>query len=181
MTEDRPVPSPRTVEEPMAFTRDELIGGALRTWSLFVALFVCFAVVPFVGTSWDSIWFVLFIGGYAGVVSAVIAAFAAVVLTPLIWIVGRALRREHRLAVHLVVYILIGGVVAAIAAAMAELIGGGYPGLAVLAGVIALIAVPLGWWLTARTALRSDRGISPRRRRHERVDVDARVEDGALG
>ncbi|WP_406250200.1 hypothetical protein ACI7YT_08535 [Microbacterium sp. M] len=41
--------------------------------------------------------------------------------------------------------------------------------------------MPLGWWLTARTALRSDRGISPRRRRHERVDVDALVEDDVLG
>lgn len=185
MTEDQPLPSPRTTAEPMAFTRDELLGGALRTWALFVVLFVGCLLVALVGASWGSgasaIGFVVIVVGYAALICAVIAAFATVVLIPAIWLLGRALRRERHLAVHLSVYTILGAAVAAAAAASAHLIGRGHPGLTMAVAAAALVAVPLGWWLTARTALRRDRGVLPRHPRRERVDVDMLAEDSALG
>lgn len=176
--------SSRTPEEPMAFTRDEFLGGVARTWSLFVALVVAGLVLPLFVRAWGSpipeLGVILFMAGAAALICGAIAAAALLALAPLVELLARGLRREPRPAIHLVAYLLVGAVIGAIAAALAEFIGRGYPGLAALVGTAALISVPVAWWITARAALRRDRGILPRRARRPRSDVDALAEDTAL-
>ncbi|WP_243225579.1 hypothetical protein [Microbacterium sp. CIAB417] len=185
MPDDEPVRTARTAAEPMAVSRDELLRGALCVWGLFVGLFAAGIALLFIwlslGTppSLSTFGFLLWIGGYSILIAAAVAAFAAAVFTPLVWGLARALRRQRRVGVHASAYVLLGTVLAALAGVMTNLMVPGKTDLILIAAVSALIAVPLGWWLTARAALRRDRGILSRRERRGRIDVDMIAEDAA--
>ncbi|UYO98576.1 hypothetical protein OED01_07685 [Microbacterium sp. M28] len=185
MNQSRLLPSPRTSEEPMAFTRDEFSAGALRSWALFVGLFVGLFSLRTItmsgGAPLAALGFVAVVSGWVALLCAAISAIGLVVLMPALWLVARSLRRERRIVVHAVVYVLVGIGVAAGAAALAHFFADGILDLTGITAVAAAVAVPVGWWLTARRALLRDRGIISRRRRRTRVDPDMLAEDTALG
>ena len=183
-TQGQPLPSPGTAEEPMAFTRDEFSFGALRTWALFVGLFVGLSSLRMItvsgGAPLAALGFVAVISGWVALLCAVISAIGLVVLLPVVWLVARSLRRERRIVVHAVAYVVVGIGVAAGAAALAQFFADGLLDLTGITAVAAAIAVPVGWWLTARRAVLRDRGIPSGRRRRNRVDPDMLAEDTAL-
>ncbi|MGW8483822.1 hypothetical protein ACWGJP_11855 [Microbacterium sp. NPDC055903] len=172
--EDRPSPSPRTAAEPMAFTRDELLSGAVRAWGLFVGLFtlgLLLRLLTIGGSDLASgMWFVAIVSGYALMIAAGVSAFATAAMVPLVWVLGRALRSVHRLVVHLVVYMALGVLMAVAAYALAQVITDGMLDLATSTALAAAIAIPLGWWLTARAALREDHGGARRARAAQHPD-----------
>lgn len=178
----------RTPEHPMAFTRDELLSGALTTWVLFLALLPAGLLVAAIVAIPGSSGFDLGAFGSAVVgllVVVVVAGIVALLLLPFallaVWPLASARRGVRPIAVHLGCYTLIG---AGLGYAYLAILGGpddswflspagaltfGMPAIAVT------LAVPLGWWLTARRALRRDAGDLPRPRR--RIDQDAAAED----
>ncbi|WP_449408299.1 hypothetical protein [Microbacterium maritypicum] len=165
---DLRVDAVRTAEHPMAFTRDDLWRGGLTTWALFAGLLpVCIgvnmlvyirgSVVPISDTALQFL-FLLF-------VVTLFAALIALLLVPLgvllAWPVGLALRGVRSQAVHLVAFALLGTAVAAVYLAFA----GAFSGLTafgpgelflVTPAIAVAVATPLGWWITARNAVRRD-------------------------
>lgn len=170
-------PSPRTPEEPMAFTRDELLGGCLRVWVIFMVLLLVFSLLyslPLGGIA--GLAFGIVLGGYAVALGGPIALVVTVTALPLCWVIGRALRRRPRILMHLLVYTALGTAAAGAATAVMWLMFGSIPFFALLPSSAALVSVPLGWWLTERKALRRDK-TAPTRRLVESADPDALAED----
>ncbi|WP_372968573.1 hypothetical protein [Microbacterium sp.] len=181
-------PSVRTPEHPMAFTRDELLSGALTTWVLFLALLPAGLLLAAIAAIPGSSGFDLGAVGLLAVmvlVVVVVAGVVALLLLPFVllavWPLATALHGVRPIAIHLLCYTLIG---AGLGYAYLAIFGGPdaswflSPAGAVTFGTPAIavtLAVPLGWWLTARRALRRDAGLLPRSRR--RIDHDAATED----
>lgn len=161
--------SPRTSTEPMAFTRTEFLGGALRAWLWAVALLIA---------AWTAI---IFPGGMIAAIYVLPASVAAlVVFVAPAWGLGRALRRVARVRTHVLSFAAFGGVIGACAGLVFRA-STGYSGpffdgflaffLAVNT-VASAAAVALGWWGAARRALRPHTP-SP--------DPDAAAEDALPG
>ena len=189
MSEDRPLPSPRTVEEPMAFTRDELGRGAFCSWGIFMGLMLGGLIVMFIGSGFQSaptsgwislIGTALAFGLFAGIIGGVVSLLVMALGMPVAWLLGRALRRVAALGIHLLVYSAFGIVVGAAAMWAVSLF---FPGGVIenpvgwIVAASAFVAVPAGWWFAAHSALREDRGVAQRRRRAP--DPDAEFEDNA--
>ncbi len=184
------VSSPRTAEEPMAFTNDELLRGGLWAWAYFLLLLVLGMGVLSGLMAIDTgtadpgsvvISFLLF-----AVVALMIGAPVSLILLPvgvmLAKPLGHLLRRTRRVSVHVVVY-----------AALGTAVGFGYvaifragnlwaplmiwDGVILVPAIAVAVAVPLGWWHTARRARDEDSGRRPRPQSRRRVDPDARAED----
>ncbi|HWS50984.1 MAG TPA: hypothetical protein VN241_08240 [Microbacterium sp.] len=196
--------SPRTTQEPMAFTRDELGRGAWYAWIIFMILMLvglnalvfvsigpsAFAMPSFSGMLLTSLTMVTI---YAGVAGGAVSLLVMSLGLPLARLLGRALRSVSSLGIHFAVYlafgVCIGGATVAIASTLTGLpIAQNWFG-AVL-GVAAAVSVPAGWSLTVRRALREDRGLVRARRRRQRAmrrdglprgaDADAAFEDSLL-
>lgn len=165
--------SPRSAEEPMAFTPGELWLGAGFAWCAFMILlgggFLIAMVVEMVlsRTGPEAAYFdidfaltmnvlifaaVLLVAGAVGLVAAAVGALVA-------WAIGRGLRRVRPMYVHLLVYAALGAAVGTLAVWIMSLdegafwTAGPYTWIIVVA---ATLAVPSGWWLSARLALRGD-------------------------
>ena len=191
MNEDMLLPSPRTAVEPMAFTRDELGRGAFCAWAIFMALMQGgltiwmlagsgLTTMSFSPVSWWStlVGTVLLVGIYAGLIGGVISLLVMVLCLPVAWLLGQALQRAPVLGLHLLAYSALGVVVGAAARGAVWLLfpGGGIENpVGWIVAISAAVAVPAGWWLTARRALREDRGSV--RRRSGAPDADAEFED----
>lgn len=196
MSEDRPLPSPRTAKEPMAFTRDELLRGAFCAWGIFMALMLGSLTTWILAastarsslstTSWQCVvGFLLMVGIPAVLVGGVSSLLVMALGLPVAWSLGRALRRVAALEIHLLVYSALGVVIGA--AAVVVLSSSPFPGdvtaepigwtvaVAVVVALPAAVAVPAGWWLSARSALRENRWSAKRGR-----DADAEFEDAAV-
>lgn len=181
--------SPRTPEEPMAFTNQELLRGAASAWVIFMAMLLLFSTIVAAGlmampgwapdpVTWVMLVLlidlcVLLVGGG---VSAIVMAFGAALVRPL----GRSLRRVRSLRLHALVYTAIGLVIAAayvallLATPLIQFIGG----FLILPAIAAPLSVPLGWWRTVHLAFLEDRGLRVTRTRGK-ADTDATVEDAA--
>lgn len=180
----------RTREEPMAFTRDEFGRGAWWSWFTFMTLLgfglSAYSISIQASASSDSLVVVLYVMvlflGYGALIGGVVSLTVMIVLSPVAWMIGRALRRARALALHIAVYTLLGVAIAALAVA-ALLVYGWDPGATlgnpvILICLVATVAsVPTGWWISAHRALREDRGVH-RRHLSSRRDVDALFEDG---
>lgn len=181
----------RTVDQPMAFTPDEMLRGALIAWGTFLALLAAGLVVLGLGTALSSgrldlggvgpfIMLVLFVLLLAAIASGVVMSFGLL----LVRAIARSLRTVRSFTAHLAVYsflgILVGFLYLAVVTSgrpfgVMEFLPGGaviaYPALA------AAVALPFGWWRTARRALREDAGTTPPRQPQR--DRDAVAEDRA--
>lgn len=203
MTTDPEPRTQRSATQPMAFTSDELLRGGCATWVIFMMMLVGASAVSSIGSAIDAsqmslspgndiastvplaLVFPLIVGIFGGIIAAIVMVFGVLLARP----IGQAMRRVRSIPLHLLVYTGLGLVVAAL---YLTVISGGHP-LAVLTygissgtisilfpGIAAAVAVPLGWWWTARRALREDAGLwGPRRRR--RTDLDAAHEDHTTG
>jgi len=164
----------------MAFTEREFMRGALWAWLAFLILLPLTLATSVVLWSTDPktafggfIWG-LTIGGFALIFAAPISLIVMALGTwPFRW-VGRSLRRVRSFAAHILVYCALGvafGTGAAFATATLSFLVGG-----VATGFAAGAAIPVGWAITARRALRDDRApVAPPK------DTDAAFEDHALG
>lgn len=144
--------SPRTEAEPMAFTREEFLRGVFAAGGWFLLIDTVLNIYLMVG--------VLLVV----VVAAFWTAIAALAFGPVAHAIGRGLRRTSALRVHLLAFAGLGLVVGVVMTVIALSAFGGGPWNLVWDGwfsymfathvVAATVAVPLGWWHTARKALR---------------------------
>lgn len=197
MSEDRPLPSPRTTDEPMAFTRDELTRGAWYTWFIFIALvfvgltIILEASIADASLSTSSDQTMMFIGlillslVVTVFVAGPISLFVMVAGVLVAWPIGHLLRRTRAIALHISAYVALGLPVGAIGMWLISVILGGTSFFAVPTSIVvsaaSVIAVPAGWWFTFRRALADDSYVL-RRTRHTCSfnDADAAVEDAAF-
>lgn len=191
MSKDRLLPSPRTEDEPMAFTRDELGRGAFCAWGIFMGLMLGGLIIWMLAGSaltamsfspmswWNSlVGTLVLVFIYAGIIGGVTSLLVMALGIPVAWLLGRALRRVTAYGIHLLVYSGLG-IVVGIAAmwAVSLLVPGGVieNPIGWIVAASAFVAVPLGWWVAARSALLEDRGVA--RRRSGAPDADADFED----
>ena len=153
---------PRTAELPMAFTVAEFVRGAVAAWVAFLVL----ATAAYAAV----------IQGYVVVATAFYVPWslgAALVGSPAAYLLGRSLRRVRRIAVHIAAFAALGAAVGLAATIVFVAVyghGNGGTLYYVVNLALSVIAVPLGWYWTARRALRHPR---------PRVDPDAMAEDAA--
>lgn len=174
MSAPEPKKSPRSAEEPLAFTPGELWRGAGFAWCSFMILLAGGFLIAMVfdmilsttGPEAEYIdvelmltmnfflfAMVLLVGGACGIVVAAGGALVA-------WFLGRGLRRIRPMTVHLLVYTALGAAVGALAVWTMSFDEGAFWTVGPytwIIGVSAALAVPLGWWFSARLALRADR------------------------
>ncbi|MFY9712549.1 MAG: hypothetical protein WAK00_03660 [Microbacterium sp.] len=164
--------TPRSPEEPMAFTPGEARRGAIAAsviFTLLLTLYVIGGTVVSEFTTGATVIVTLLLSSVALVVAGLFSLIIAFVLLPLAMLIGRALRRIRPIGIHLATYAVLG-------ASLGTIIGGLiYGGMfsaanvevalsavlvtALFFGVITGLAVPLGWWFSARRALRDDRRL----------------------
>lgn len=174
--------SPRTADAPMALSKEEVLVGAAYAVTFhgvltFVAEFFVFTLLFIPALSHaephDALPSFVSLAGigfiYGGIAALVAFLFAVAVSVPgllLAHLLARLMRRITSRRTHLVVWTLVGVV---IAAATGGLLGLLMPSLAppspigIAALAPAAIAVPLSWWWVSTNALRADRGLPPRR------------------
>ncbi|MCR2827848.1 hypothetical protein [Microbacterium sp. zg.Y909] len=147
----------------MAFTIAEFVRGAVAAWIAYLVL--------------ATVAYLALLQGYV-VVAAVfyvpVSAAALVLGSFPAYLLGWSLRRSRRIAVHLVAFVVYGAAVGSVATALFLLMRGDLGGGALYYLVNALlsaVSVPLGWYWTARQALRP---------RAARIDHDAFAEDAAV-
>lgn len=175
----------RTPERPMAFGPGDLWRGAGTAWCVFMAilLVVMAALTLFTGDVGAAVVVII----YAGLVGGVVALVMMLVFTPIAWLLGRALVRVRSVAVHILVFTVLGaGVGLAVlllfiawGAEAESVFTSGWAWALIGASVISVVA---GWTHAARRAHRADAsgGViawwsGPPR------DQDAAHEDRALG
>lgn len=163
--------SPRTAEEPRAFTRTEFLRGTGRAWLWTTLLLV-------------AAWTVVTRGTVVLAVAIILpaSAVALVLGIPGAYALGRRLRSSSRTGVHVAAFAGYGAVLGSIMSALFVVLVSRDPGSAWLALAMLLINAPVtaiglaGAWLsTARQSLRADAapdGAAPRAR-----DADAAEED----
>lgn len=173
MSAPAPRRSPRSAENPMAFTPGELWRGAGFAWCAFMILlaggFLIAMVVDMVRESTGPeaqfidvelmltmnvflFMMVLLVGGAIGIVVAAVGALVTHFL-------GRALRRIRPVPIHLLVYGALGAIIGGLAVWIMRFDEGAFWTVPPYTWIIALsatLAVPLGWWISARLALRPD-------------------------
>ncbi|WP_223586371.1 hypothetical protein [Microbacterium sp. OVT16B] len=180
---------PRTQARPMAFTDREALRGGIDVWWIFLVFLVigigvwCTALdlTDGVETSPSNINVFLFAAFCALVIGGTISLIVMPVGVMLAIPLGRALSRSRRLWVHIVVYTALG---IAIGLVYIALLRGGevftpirsiWDYVLFVPAVSASLAVPLGWWCTARRLLLADR------RRTEHRTERPHTEGGAAG
>lgn len=179
-------PSPRTAEEPLAFTPLELTKGAMWTWLAFLVILelgltVC-AITIQVGMPSGAFlatgYMMVLVLGYATLYVGGIGLLVTVALTPVAWMLGRMLRRQRSVPLHLLAYTALGAVAAEVAASCLtgrvwDVTNALQDPMVAVCFIAAVISVPLGWWLTARVALKDDQEDERAERLSSRHDVDA--------
>lgn len=172
MSEDRLLPSPRTAEHPMAFTRDELTRGAWYAWLIFMTTMTIGVLAIFsanfvgnaltLGSGSLSGWLFTLLAAVIGciIIGGPVSLVAMVLGTVIALPIGRSLRRMARPALHALCYgalsTALGVVGAIIAGSLVNWLDELGIAIAVVVGLSAAVAGPFGWWLSARRALRDD-------------------------
>lgn len=161
---------PRTSEEPMAFTRDESWAAALRSWGVFLLL-ICTAMSAAVVSTpgmapgfFSSLWVLLLTSFWTSVLGGAVSAVMMLCALPVARRIGHGLRTQPRIGVHIATYAGLGAVTGALAGVLVAWVPslGAYAsassviGFALLGAAFTAPSTALGWWLTARKALRAD-------------------------
>lgn len=152
---------------PMDFTWRDLVFGAFLAWATFMILLLGFFLVGmiaapiqrFVADAPQHLGYDLGMGLYAvamaGLLGGVVSILATVIGTPLVWLIGSALRQVRAIGVHLAVYALLGAIVGLIALGFL----GWWRGDLLIAQpfgvylvIASAIAVPAGWRWAMRRA-----------------------------
>lgn len=161
----------------MAFTKRELWSGTAWAWGAFVVLLLAtLALASIVGdniagtrpdtasTGWAYLPVVLF---YALLIGGGISFVVMVVLSPVIWLIGRLLRRTGAIGVHLGVYAALGATLGMVSVGVVA--GGNYDPasffwspLLPITVAITTTSVIFGWLRASRHARRELRESDPR-------------------
>lgn len=178
MSEDRPLGSPRTADEPMAFTKAEFWHGVGCAWAGFLALLLAIEIVASIvsdlsysaqeGTQFlSSLSFLPTVLIVSLVVGGAVSGLSLLIGAPLAYRLAIALRRESRVFIHLIAFALFGGLFGfVIGSAVYALVfmssSTAVQPLAVfsvggIAAAATSTAVAIAWAVAARRALRAER------------------------
>ncbi|MFE6255616.1 hypothetical protein [Agromyces sp. NPDC057865] len=154
------VPSLRTAERPMAFTFGEFMRGAFFAcgWFWLFSL-ACFPIAAAMGwydlATWvTATFYTAVLGGVIVVPAAMLAAL--IVWSPIAYVLGWSLRRVGSFRAHLTAFAALGLVIGTTSASAVFLVFfTAQPAGAIPFAVAAALAVPLGWYRTARFAVRA--------------------------
>lgn len=154
----------RTDAEPMAFTGKEFARGAFAAWLTFMVLLLSTLIVTAIlesGEPWGSPLSMIFVYLVYGIpIGALVSAVVALLMSPVAWAIGRGLRRQPRLLMHLAAYLLLGaaiGLLLVFGSAVVsrgdvgELLSNWFPWFAAAACAVSVAA---GWAWTVRQAVR---------------------------
>lgn len=193
--------SPRTPDQPMAFTRDEFVMGAVSSWLFFLGLLavteVVIAVVPDVMASirggssgFSSLGLLVPVLFISLLIAAPISGIATLIAAPAVRRVAWSLRTRRSLWLHAEVHAATGAIIGMLTIVVLQFcfafwtdsaaplpVFAGYTGIA---AALTAASNVLGWAVTVRNARRWDSGRRTARRIQARIDRDATVEDGAL-
>lgn len=193
--------SPRTPDQPMAFTRDEFVMGAVSSWLFFLGLLtvteVAIAVVSDVMASvrgdssgFSSLGLLVPVLLISLLIAAPVSGIATLLAAPAIRRVAWRLRARRSPWLHAAVHAAFGAAVGALTIVVLQacfLLWTGavaplpqFGGYCLIAAVLTSASTVLGRGVTARNARRWDSGRRTARRIHARIDRDAAVEDDAL-
>lgn len=174
----------RLAEAPMDFTGDDLARGAFAAWLVFMIILLSVLTVLSAITT-ANIAFTLVGLGYAAGIGGPVAALVALAASPLAWLVGRLLKHEPTIIVHVVAYSALGaGIGAGVlllgvawsSSTVLDVFSSGWA-WAVMAATAASVAA--GWaWALRHARRRYPHGVTARRILAH-VDDDAAVEDRA--
>ncbi|GAB3609206.1 hypothetical protein GCM10027414_13310 [Humibacter ginsengiterrae] len=148
--------SPRTAEQPLAFTANEFTAGVFWAVLWFQPMAAAITLVIGLIVNPATAFVMMLIGGLVGLPLSIAAALVG---APLAFCIGRALSGERRDRVHLAVFSAYGIAVGLFTMDVVGLVLWGNPVAAVVLLPYALavgVAVPLGWWKTSRSALAAD-------------------------
>lgn len=171
------LPSPRTPEEPMAFTRNEFWRGARLSVGIFLGLILLLTVIGSVVLDLtplapntaraSNIALLPIVLPVTALVAAPVSLIVMFLAHPLFHGIGRALRREPRVLVHLLVQALSGALVGAVVMGGVYFALFAFQQIQVAAGAVVIMAsagaaftgvsVPAGWYLAYRRARQDDR------------------------
>lgn len=180
MTSARPADSPRSDAEPMAFTADEFLRGAVAAWLWFNVLFgatLTIAQLLTQSTGWDSWGSFVVVLMYAVPIALVVSGLVTLVCCGAAWGLGRLLRRHRSFVLHAACYAMLGAAIGVlvitvyVVAVQAPWDLTGW--LAIIVQGCSAAAVPLGWGWTVLRSIRIEAG-----RARVRTRPDEAFEDG---
>lgn len=170
-----------STDEPMAFTADDFLRGTAASWIAFNILFTV-VLTTAATVTFNPLWgpmgasvFALLV--WAVPIALVVSGVVTLLLCGAAWALGRLLRRQASVVVHVGAYALLGAAIGMIVVSGYQLITtcaldlGSWLALITIACSVA--ALPLGWaWAVVRA-----RGHARRPPRSPRPDSDEAVED----
>ncbi|NYF28391.1 MULTISPECIES: hypothetical protein [unclassified Microbacterium] len=167
-----PRPSPRTTEQPMAFSRREFWRGAVATWITFNALFllVTTVVLAIMSRSLQTVFSILILVAWFQLLFVVAtSALATVIGSGAAFVLGRLLRTTAGMRQHLIAFaglgLVVGGVVIAVVGTWPANMTGEFgslltnitePYIALPLLGMSAVSVAHGWYWTASRALSED-------------------------
>jgi len=193
--------SPRTPDQPMAFTRDEFVIRAVSSWLFFLGLLavteVVIAVVSDVMAStrggssgFPSLGLLVPVLFISLLIAAPISGIATLIAAPAVRRVASSLRARRSLWLHAGAHAATGAIIGMLTIVVLQFcfafwtdsaaplpVFAGYAGIA---AVLTAASNVLGWAVTVRNARRWDSGRRTARRIQARIDRDAAVEDDVL-
>lgn len=169
--------SPRTTEEPFAFTRGEVWSGAGWTWVAFNGLLLVAmgtalawsAVASPSTTGWGSrAGLLLVVEFWTAVIGGLVSFAVILVALPLAWVIARRMRRVRSVRVHLIVFAVLGAGIGMLALGVYAI--SSYdpaasfwnPILLPVTIAITTTSVVFGWLRASRIARRELRATDPR-------------------
>lgn len=165
----------RTPEEPLAFTRAELWRGGRRAWYVFLLELAALLIVPSIVNeltipadqrygSYLSLVPIYVV--YGLVIGAPVSFLAMLAATPVAGVIGSAMRHVPSLLLHALAQVAVGAATGALVGFLLAIgVSGNSPAdqlwtaaswLMLWGAILTALAAVLGWWSTARTALRED-------------------------
>lgn len=178
--------SPRTLEEPMAFTGREFLRGAIFAVLSFALLFPIATLLPSASETmsggappqWKELFiYLLLTTGYSGLVASI---FCALVGAPLAFLLGRRLRHQANTWLHRLAFMVLGLLSGALGAYVVALpfmsALNTLPGMFIpQTAIITAVTVCAGWEYARSRALREDTHPRP-----PRPTLDEDFEDRAI-
>ena len=151
----------RTAAAPMAFTGREFARGAFGAWVIFMVLLFAALVISGFADRPDSPFSLIFVLLLYGIpIGAIVSAVVTLVCSPVAWFIGRALRRQQQLPMHIAAYLLLGATIGVLViAGSVQINQGDVPdtfstGSPWIVAAICAVSVAGGWGYTVRRAVR---------------------------